>query len=130
MMLTIRGEVERSIDLDAAGLAALDQASTGGDEPPAVAVAAVVGAATPSPAATHATVISRDGGYRASIPLADLNASGVIEYRADGVPLPSGGSYRLKVPAGRTLCWNVKDVAEIEVTIGSRPDDVAARPKH
>jgi hypothetical protein len=77
----------------------------------------LLAAARPTDGADHATVVSAGDGYRASIPLADL-ARGSL---ADG---------RLTIPDGRTLCWNVKDVVRIEVTVGHRPDDVPEQPPH
>lgn len=95
-------------------------------------------AVEPLDAATHLTAISRDGSYRASIPLSDAVASGWVAFaatdaRAPGnAPLPAdqGGPFRLTVAEGRTLCWNVKDVAELKVTVGPEPDDVPERPPH
>ena len=81
------------------------------------AVRDLLAAARPSPDADHGTVISAGDGYRASIPLEDL-ARGSL---ADG---------RLTIPDGRTLCWNVKDVVRIEVTVGPEPDDVPENPPH
>ena len=80
-------------------------------------VAQFLAAAEPVDDADHATVVGAGDGYRASIPLGDL-VRGVLD---DG---------RLTVPGGRTLCWNVKDVARIEVTIGPQPDDVPPEPPH
>ena len=80
-------------------------------------VASLLDAAQPLPGADHGTVIARDDGYRASIPLADLRR-GLL---ADG---------RLTIPEGRTLCWNVKDVVRIEVTRGKQPDSVPENPPH
>jgi hypothetical protein len=80
-------------------------------------VADALEAVRPLSEADHATVHSRLDGYKASIPLEDLRR-GLI---TDG---------RLVVKSGRTLCWNVKDVARIEVTAGPRPDSVPDRPTH
>lgn len=81
--------------------------------------------------ATHASVESEDGHYRASIPLSDLGR-GVLVIESNGEPLSrdSGGPFRLIVPEGRTLCWNVKGVAEIRFTAGPEPDSVPANPSH
>lgn len=65
----------------------------------------------PQPGADHATVSSRDGQYRASIPLEWLRR-GRLD---DG---------RLRIPAAPTKCWSVKDVVAIEMTAGARPDSV------
>jgi hypothetical protein len=71
--------------------------------------------------ADHATVVSRDG-YRASIPLPMLRSGGIVTIE--------NGGYRLRVEEGRTLCWNVKDVVSIELTVGRAEDDVPQRPTH
>lgn len=81
------------------------------------AVADLLSKAAPVPGTDHATVISADDGYRASIPLDDLTR-GQLD---DG---------RLTIPGGRTLCWNVKNVVRIEVTTGPRPDSVPENPPH
>ncbi|HEX7168353.1 MAG TPA: hypothetical protein VF230_15340 [Acidimicrobiales bacterium] len=73
--------------------------------------------ARPVASADHATVVSGADGYRASIPLDDL-ARGSLD---DG---------RLTIPSGLTLCWNVKDVVRVEVTVGKQPDDVPEKPPH
>ena len=80
-------------------------------------VADFLAAARPLDDADHGTVIAAADGYRASIPLHEL-AKGSL---TDG---------RLIVPGGRTLCWNVKDVVRIEVTVGPQPDDVPENPPH
>lgn len=77
----------------------------------------LLAAARPLANADHATVISEGDGYRASIPLDDLARGSLV----DG---------RLTIPGGRTLCWNVKDVVRIEVTVGPQPDDVPENPPH
>lgn len=80
-------------------------------------VAALLDAAAPRPAADHGTVHSGDGLYTASIPL-DALRRGELD---DG---------RLRIRDGRTLCWNVKDVARIELTVGHRADSVPDNPPH
>jgi hypothetical protein len=80
-------------------------------------VAELLDRAQPRAGADHASVMSADGLYSASIPLADLRR-GVL---SEG---------RLTIVGGRTLCWNVKDVARIEVTTGARPDSVPENPPH
>jgi hypothetical protein len=69
----------------------------------------LVDLAGPAAGADHATVSSRDGQFRASVPLDRLRAA----------RLESG---RLRVPDAPTRCWDVKDVVRIEVTVGPRPD--------
>lgn len=61
----------------------------------------------------HATVHSRDGQYRASVPLEMLRRASL----QDG---------RLRIPDAPTRCWEVKDVVRIELTAGPRPDSVPA----
>jgi DMSO/TMAO reductase YedYZ molybdopterin-dependent catalytic subunit len=80
-------------------------------------VADLLDRATPAARADHATVISGDDDYRASIPLTELRR-GQLD---DG---------RLTIPDGRTLCWNVKNVVRIEVTAGPEPDSVPENPPH
>lgn len=65
----------------------------------------------PDPAADHATVGSRDGQYRASIPLAWLR-KGRLEHG------------RLRIDGAPTKCWSVKDVVSIQFTVGARVDSV------
>ena len=93
---------------------------------------AVIDAAGPLPEATHGTVVSDDGLYRASIPLEDLLDRGWVAFRLHGDLLPRerGGPLRVVVPEGRTLCWNVKGVVAIEITAGAAPDSVPANPTH
>ena len=100
--ITIDGEVEAPIE------AAPRTAPTVGE---------LLDAARPRPAADHATVHAGDDAYRASIPLVDLRRGELV----DG---------RLTIPDGRTLCWNVKDVVRIEVTVGPQPDSVPPKPPH
>ena len=88
--------------------------------------------AQPTNQATHGTVLSDDGHYKASIPLGDLTDKGWLAFRLDGVDLPrdKGGPLRVVVPQGRTLCWNVKGAVEIRLTAGPEPDSVPTNPKH
>jgi DMSO/TMAO reductase YedYZ molybdopterin-dependent catalytic subunit len=97
-----------------------------------VRLSELLDAARPAPRATHVTAISADGRYRASIPIPDAEASGWIAFAVESEALPSGhgGPFRLTVADGRTLCWNVKDLAELKVTVGPEPDDVPERPPH
>ncbi len=92
----------------------------------------ILEAAAPEAAATHATVISDDGHYRASIPLDELLEHGWVAFALAGKALPRerGGPLRVVVPQGRTLCWNVKSVVEIELTDGPQPDSVPENPPH
>jgi DMSO/TMAO reductase YedYZ molybdopterin-dependent catalytic subunit len=104
----------------------------GGFAGEAVRLAGLIDRAHPLDAATHCTVASDDGHYRASIPLNDLRDKGWLIFRLDGEALPrdQGGPLRLVVPEGRTLCWNVKAVIEVRFTEGSESDSVPANPPH
>ncbi len=97
----------------------------------AVPLTLVLDAAEPGSEATHASVESDDGHYRASIPLPELML-GWLAFSLDGEPLPRerGGPLRVVVPQGRTLCWNVKGVTTIRITAGAEPDSVPANPPH
>lgn len=74
------------------------------------------------PEATHVTFEARDG-YRASIPLDVARRQGLLFLEEDG-------SIRLRVEEGATLCWNVKDLADVRLTIGPEPDSVPENPIH
>lgn len=67
--------------------------------------------AGPLPGADHATVSSRDGQFRASVPLDWLRRGRLV-------------AGRLEIPGAPTPCWSVKDVVSIEVTVGPRADSV------
>ncbi len=99
--LTVDGEVERPLDIE-------DRSGR---------VADLLEQASPLHRADHATVHAADDGSTASIPLEDLRRGVLIDRR-------------LTVEGGRTLCWNVKNVVRIEVTVGHRPDSVPERPPH
>jgi len=98
----------------------------------AVPVASLLAEFSIDPAASHCSVVSRDGAYIASIPIDDLRAGGWLAYALSGVPLPAkhGGPLRLTVAQGDTLCWNVKDVGELRFTAGKEPDNVPKNPTH
>lgn len=83
-------------------------------------------------AATHASFETASTDYRASIPIDVVVAAGVIVLGDEEGPLDAsrGGPFRLLVPDGKTLCWNVKNVARIRLTVGSEPDSVPANPPH
>jgi len=78
------------------------------------------------------SVESEDGAYRASIPIKELSSKGVVVYGlGDGqLPRERGGPFRMLVPGGHTLCWNVKGVGEMRVTAEQEPDSVPANPTH
>lgn len=75
------------------------------------------------PGATHASFDSVALDYRASIPIDVVRGQGVILIDEDG-------RLRLQVREGRTLCWNVKDVGSIRLTVGPEEDSVPANPPH
>ena len=56
------------------------------------------------PRGGYVSVESDDGQYRASIPLEELAAKGVVVYGlgADSLPQERGGPFRILVPEGRT----------------------------
>ncbi len=127
-----RGSLEWS-EIDSIAAAAGD----GGDvaaagTTAAVAVASILEHLVIDPAATHCSVVSRDGSYSASIPLDELRDGGWLGYALDGKALTSdlGGPLRLTVRQGTTLCWNVKDVGELRFTAGKEPDSVPEKPTH
>ena len=107
-----------------------DPAAT--DTSAAVAVASILEHLVIDPAATHCSVVSRDGSYSASIPLDELRDGGWLAYALDGKTLTGdlGGPLRLTVRQGTTLCWNVKDVGELRFTAGKEPDSVPEKPTH
>jgi len=72
---------------------------------------------------THASFESRDGEYRASIPIGVVVERGVVE-------LEGARGLRLRVIGGDTLCWNVKDLGRIRLTDGPEPDSVPENPPH
>ncbi len=123
-------EVPRDLDRDAVvGLSSLVETDSIGFPGAGVTIEGLVDEARPE--ATHATVVSDDGHYTASIPLGDLRR-GVLVLEAGGSPLSRdrGGPFRLIVPDGRTLCWNVKGVTEIRFTDAPEPDSVPENPPH
>jgi DMSO/TMAO reductase YedYZ molybdopterin-dependent catalytic subunit len=134
MTLRVHGRVASPQELTAEDLARLPppEEPVEGVVGSAAAAGDVLARAEPDREATHCTVIAAGGSYRASIPLADLREGGWLSYAVDGGPLPpeAGGPYRLIVAGGATLCWNVKQVAELKVTVGAEPDDVPAKPTH
>ena len=130
-VIRITGLVERpgewAMD-DLAGLSGqVAEAPTGGRGVSAGALLEASG-----PRGGFVSVESDDGRYRASIPLEELAAKGVVVYGlgADSLPQERGGPFRILVPEGRTLCWNVKGVGEMRVTACPEPDNVPANPTH
>lgn len=136
--LSITGEVSQPQTLTATDMVGMPHAvddvarEAPGATGRAVRVADLIAAATPTAAATHCTVISSGGGYRASIPLPELVEGGWLAFASGDGPLPedAGGPFRLTVAQGTTLCWNVKRVAVLELTAGPVDDDVPENPPH
>jgi hypothetical protein len=91
-----------------------------------VAVAEVLDGLEIDPGATYCSVISGDGTYTASIPLAELRSGGSFSILSP----EEGGPIRLRVVDGSTMCWNVKDVGELHFTEGSQPDSIPPNPTH
>lgn len=77
-------------------------------------VASLMAIVDPTEGADHATVVSGDSLFRASVPLSWLHSAWL-----------KGG--RLKVPDAPGRCWSVKDVVAIRFTIGPEPDSVPRR---
>lgn len=78
---------------------------------------------TPDSGVTYASFESRDGDYRASIPIDVAVDGGVVEIQDEG-------GLRLRVIDGDTLCWNVKNLGRIRLTDGPEPDSVPENPPH
>jgi len=107
---------ERIVSAD--DLRALVDASTSGE----ISVAELLDMTGVDPAARRVHVTSDDSTYSASIPLDDIRRDGVITAEAEG--------NRLRVHDGTTLCWNVKQVAELRLTVTKEPDSVPQQPTH
>ena len=133
MQLTITGLVDNEVSFSSEELSALP--TTEGRVPgrkgrpdtvaPAFRLSTLLDRVPLGDGATHATAVSADTGYRASIPLATLRDHGLVMHTPDG-PTP----WRLVVPDGETLCWNVKGLVRLEVTAGPAEDDVPEVPPH
>ncbi len=126
-VVLVTGLVGSERALTAADLEGLDVTMRGNG--PSVRAADAIDAANPDPTATHCTVISQRGDYRASIPLDDLRTGGWLAFEREGAPL-HGGPFRLTVAEGSTLCWNVKQVATLKLTSGPETDDIPEDPPH
>ena len=128
-VLRVTGLVDSPGGWSTSDLAALaGQVTEGGGR--GVSVGALLEAA--GPRGDYVSVESDDGGYRASIPMEELAAKGVLIYGlgSGGLPPERGGPFRMLVPEGHTLCWNVKGVGEMRVTAHPEPDSVPANPTH
>jgi DMSO/TMAO reductase YedYZ molybdopterin-dependent catalytic subunit len=134
--LAVRGAVERELDLAFADLAALPEqvpdvgTVVSGREGGAVPLRAVLACAGVDPSATHVTLVSDDGSFAASTPLAEV-ADALLVYRLGEKPLPAGqgGPFRFLIPEAAAChtapvdtCANVKFLGEIRLTVGPGRD--------
>ena len=130
-VIRVTGLVERPGEWAMEDLAGLSGQVSEGDLPGrGVSAGALLEAS--GPRGGYVSVESDDGEYRASIPLEELSSKGVVVYGLadDRLPRERGGPFRVLVPEGRTLCWNVKGVGEMRVTAAPEPDSVPANPTH
>lgn len=140
--LRLEGEVEQPLELGFEELSRLpgqveDLARiVPGREGGAIRLATLLERAVPHAAATHATLISGDGGFRASVPLGALTDA-VVAYRQGAEPLSGsrGGPFRFFVPEGAACasaeidqCANVKFLATIRLTAGRGEDTRPTNP--
>lgn len=96
-----------------------------------VSLGELLGQAEPAANASHVSAVSDDGLYSASIPLVEALSKGQLVVGAgETLARSAGGPFRLTVPGGSTLCWNVKSVGELRVTAGAEPDSVPENPTH
>lgn len=134
--LAVTGLVNRPGSIDLRTLAALPSRLSGEDATNVVGevvpLSEIFDMLEPHESAAFCTVISRDGTYRASIPLPILREGGWLAFALDGGPLPdtAGGPLRLTVVDGTTMCWNVKDVGELRFSSEQEPDDIPESPPH
>lgn len=66
----------------------------------------------------YLTIESADGGFSASLPIAEVGRTALIVYERDGKPLPldQGGPTRFLVPYHPDACVNVKALGRIVVS--------------
>lgn len=139
ILLRVTGEVEREQALAFADLVGLpDQvddvsAVIPGREGTAVSLSAILAKAGRGPQAQHITLISGDGRFSASVPLAAVEGALVV-YRLgpEALPVKKGGPLRFLIPnveqcaiGGVDACANVKYLAEIRL---SRDAGADSRP--
>lgn len=77
-------------------------------------MASLIAIVDPAEGVDHATVVSGDGLFRASVPLEWLRTARI-----------EAGC--LRVPDAPARCWSVKDVVGIRFTFGAEPDSVPRR---
>ena len=129
--VALTGLVSDPIVFDEVAIRARAEHRTAGSNTLEVSIGDLVREASPDPSATHLSAISGDGLYSASIPLDQAAENGVLLVGAgESMPRDMGGPFRLTVVDGDTLCWNVKNVAELRLTSGSEPDSVPENPGH
>lgn len=137
-VLVVEGEVERTLSLDFAGLAALPRqvgelASVVPGKPGgAVWLEAVLAAAGAKPSAKFATLVADGGSFAVSVPLDAVRTNAVVAYRQGDAPLPErqGGPVRFYVvdakacgdDSGVDACANVKRLGIIRLTAAREPD--------
>jgi len=82
----------------------------------------------PRPEATHATFYG-GGGFAASVGLSEAER-GILIYKSRRGYLSEreGGPVRLIIPAGSSLCNNVKSLQRIQVTIGKGMESKLVKP--
>jgi 2-dehydropantoate 2-reductase len=134
--LRIDGEVRDACDLSFADLRALPGqvddvgALVPGREGGAVRLDSILARVGRNAAATHATLVSADGKFTASVPLEAVRDA-VVAYRLGDEPLPErqGGPMRFFIPnveecaiGGVDACANVKFLARIELSRGPSRD--------
>ena len=140
--LYVDGEVERSRDFDFAALCDLPgqvedlSRLVPGRDGGAVRFASLLERVGPNDRATHVTLTSADGTFRASVPLAALGGA-VIAYRDGSRDLPAsrGGPFRFFIPQSADCrseevdqCANVKFLASVRLTIGRGDDTRPTNP--
>ena len=139
--LRLEGEVETPVEFGFAELAELPgqiedlTRVVPGREGGAVRLASLLARVGLRTEATHAMLVSSDGGFNASVPLSALGEA-VVAYRDGEAPLPEnrGGPFRFFIPESAACasaeidqCANVKFLASIRFTVGAQDD---SRPKN
>jgi hypothetical protein len=147
-LLQVEGEVHRAHSLSFADLAALpDQIPdvsqlVPGREGGGVRLASILAAVSPTIRAVYITLISSDGKFSASVPLAAVREA-IIVYRLGNEPLPAkkGGPFRFLIPdvdqcaiGGVDACANVKFLGVMRLSQhpgeDSRPTSAKEHEQH
>lgn len=137
-VLVIEGEVERTLSLGFAELAALPRQVADlagvvpGKQGGAVWLDALLAAAGAKPSAKFATLVADGGSFAVSVPLEAVRTNAVVAYRLDDAPLPDkqGGPVRFYVvdakacgdDSGVDACANVKRLDTIRLTAAREAD--------